>query len=553
MYSDKENVNILTSLLVAHGVCRAVVCPGSRNAPITHNLCECSDIQCVSATDERSAAFVAMGWSQAAFAPVAVCVTSGSALLNTLPAVAEAFHQHCQLVVISADRPEAMIGQLQGQTLPQPGALGGFVWKTVSLPEPHDTTERWHCNRLVNEALLAMYRHSGPVHINVPITEPLFCFNSQDLPKERVVSLAPKMCDMTALHDIAVDFHRSERPMVVIGQLPYREALRSADSVVSLRQKAVVWQEKLSDTTGGTCHFDEALSEIGDDGDYQPDFVVYIGDTLVSKRAKRFLQRGAARRTVIVNSEAALTDVTMHATDVVEGEASDMLAALAGVDARPTAFYHRWMEALGRWSRRRDSFLPQYSQMLAVRLLHSLAGGNDRERHLQPCVFHYANSSAVRIGQIYSSHYMFVNRGVNGIEGSLSAAVGLACGSAATVYCVIGDLSFFYDQNALWNGLRKDNLRILLLNNGCGGIFHQLPGLGDSAYRDRYVAAAHDTTAQGVCEAMHVAYARAVDAASLANGMAWLTDGVGQEPRLLEVMTDAEADAEEMRRYYARL
>lgn len=154
MYSNKENVNILTALLVAHGVRHAVVCPGSRNAPVVHNLNECPDIRCYPVTDERSAGFYALGMSQCLHEPVAVCVTSGTALLNLAPAVAEAYYQHVPLVAISADRPPQWIDQLDGQTMPQPDALGRFVYKAVTLPEPHDGESRWYCNRLVNEALM---------------------------------------------------------------------------------------------------------------------------------------------------------------------------------------------------------------------------------------------------------------------------------------------------------------------------------------------------------------------------------------------------------------
>lgn len=124
MFVNKENINILTALLVAHDIRHAVVCPGSRNAPIVHNLNECPDIMCHPVTDERSAGFYALGMSLAVDSPVAVCVTSGTALLNLAPAVAEASYRHHGLVVISADRPAPWIGQLDGQTLHQPGALG---------------------------------------------------------------------------------------------------------------------------------------------------------------------------------------------------------------------------------------------------------------------------------------------------------------------------------------------------------------------------------------------------------------------------------------------
>ena len=170
MYSNKENVNILTSLLVAHGVRHAVVCPGSRDAAIVHNLNECEDITCYPVTDERSAGFQALGLSMAeGYQPVVVCVTSGSALLNLYPAVAEAYYQQIPLIVISADRPAQWINQLDGQTLPQPDALGQMVRKSVSLPEVFAGAQQeemhWYCNRLVNEALLkSMGRVKGPVY-----------------------------------------------------------------------------------------------------------------------------------------------------------------------------------------------------------------------------------------------------------------------------------------------------------------------------------------------------------------------------------------------------
>ena len=218
MYSNKENVNILTSLLVAHGIRHAVVCPGSRNSPIVHNLNECPDIQCYPVTDERSAAFYALGMAQASNNPVVVCVTSGTALLNVLPAVAEAYYQYVPLVVISADRPSQWIDQLDGQTLPQPDALGRFVRHAVSLPEPHDDEERWYCNRLVNEALLdSRYQERGPVHINVPISEPLFDYSTAALPQERKIERMEAEMPPQVLSLVCQMFMQAKRPMLIAG------------------------------------------------------------------------------------------------------------------------------------------------------------------------------------------------------------------------------------------------------------------------------------------------------------------------------------------------
>ena len=182
MFSSKENINILTSLLIDYGVEHIVVCPGSRNAPIVHNFNESPKFICHPVTDERSAAFVALGIANQTGEMVAVCVTSGSALLNTLPGTAEASYQNRGIIVISADRPQAWIGQLDGQTMPQPNALGSFVEKSVNLPECKDETEKWHCRRLVCEAILTLMTTKKSVHINVPISEPLFDFTTNELP-----------------------------------------------------------------------------------------------------------------------------------------------------------------------------------------------------------------------------------------------------------------------------------------------------------------------------------------------------------------------------------
>ncbi len=549
MYSDKENINILTALLRAHGVRHAVVCPGSRNAPITHNLCEARGMTCESVTDERSAAFVALGKAQALGEPVVVCVTSGSALINTLPAVVEAWYQRVPIIVVSADRPQAMIGQLQGQTMPQQKTLDALWAKEVSLPEPHDDVERWYCNRLVNEALCAIAQSGGrPVHINVPISEPLFNFTTCELPAERCISLVDNRLWQK---ELTKDFLASRRPMVVVGQLQGSVACRVSDAIRRLENHVVVLGEQLSVSKREPCHFDEALIEIGDEEAYQPDFIIYIGDTLVSKRAKRFFQHCHLSRCVVVNTTGELTDVTMNVTDVVACHVEDVVENLckemesigSHFSDEAVAFRQRWVTALERWATRCKQFEPAYSQMMAVRRL--CESTNEQE-----CSMQFANSSAVRLGLLYSSRRLYVNRGVNGIEGCLSTAVGFASVKEEPVYCVIGDLSFFYDQNALWNGVGKKRLRILMLNNGGGGIFHQLHGLEQSPYRDSYVSAAHCASAKGVCEATGVAYKAARNEKELREGISWITSQQATEPLLLEVFTDAEADAQEYKRYF---
>lgn len=519
VYSDKENVNVVTGLLVKHGVRHAVVCPGSRNAPIVHNLSECPDITCWPVTDERSAGFYALGMTQALKQPVVVCVTSGSALLNLAPAVAEAYYQHRPLVVVSADRPQQWIGQLDGQTLPQPDALGRFVEKAVTLVEPRNDEERWYCNRLVNEALL---KKDGPVHINVPISEPLFCFHTAALPDERRIEWQPADLSSTMLSHIAHFFMQSKRPMLISGQ-PLNPNL------------------------------DEAVMLVQDDERYVPDFVLYTGGSIVSKRLKHFLRK--ARQTWAVNATGEVNDTFMNLTNVIQGDGevvADYVRFM--LEQQPHPFVQLWEELLAKVRHRAEIFEPRYSQMATVRYFERCLPALHSSFSTTLPPVHYANSTAIRLANIYAHHPIFCNRGVNGIEGSLSTAAGFSLVSDGRVFCVIGDLSFFYDQNALWNqGLHDKQLRILLINNGKGGIFNMLPGLEQSAVRDCFVAAAHQTTAEGICRQNGVDYLSASNMEEMQKGIDRLLAADALKPMLLEVFTDASDDEHAWRNYFAFL
>ena len=512
MYSSKENVNILTALLVAHGIRHAVVCPGSRNAPIVHNLNECPEITCYPVTDERSAAFYALGMAQALNEPVVVCVTSGTALLNVLPAVAEAYYQHRRVVVVSADRPPQWIDQLDGQTLPQPDALGRFVRRAVSLPEPHDEDSRWYCNRLVNEALMTV---GGPVHINIPITEPLFDFTVAALPYERKIELISADTPTHVLSHVCRMFMQSKRPMLIAGQ-PMNPNL------------------------------DEAVALIGEDERYVPDFVLYIGGSIVSKRLKHFLRK--AKETWTVNETGEVNDTFMNLTHVVQGDGDVVVDQIRFLlEQQPHPFVQMWEELVRRIHSQAVAYEPVYSQMAVVKYFESQLS----IAH-SPMITHYANSSAIRLANIYAEHPVFCNRGVNGIEGSLSTAAGFSCVTEGKEFCIIGDLSFFYDQNALWNQNLKGNFRILLLNNGKGGIFNMLPGLEQSPARNKFVAAEHHTSAEGICQQNHVVYLKATNMEEVQKGIDTLLFIESDRPVLLEVFTDAAQDEQAFRKYYEK-
>ena len=527
--------------------------------------------------------------AQALDEPVVVCVTSGSALLNVLPAVAEAHYQHHSLIVVSADRPAAWIDQLDGQTLRQPGTLEPWVAVSVNLPEvgkdrvgdassvsPQLRDEqRWHCNRLVNEALIeATGEQRHCVHINIPISEPLFSFTTPQLPEERVIRRYAPLPDYDCLcSDLVEGLLRAERPMIVFGQMARgRFTPGTADYLFS---HVIVLHESLADFPS-LCHADEVLAR-GESSDLLPDFVIYVGDAIVSKRVKQFLRKAEDALVWRISLTGQVEDTFQNLRGIMVGDAEFVLQSLSNKlskaygtfpKASATAYRRKWLGLLRQAAQTAETFSPPYSQMAAVKCFEQSVRG------VPDCCVHYANSSAIRLANIFAAHHVCCNRGVNGIEGSLSTAVGHAVALSTTigavtvpartpdvfsspvhlplVFCVIGDLSFFYDQNALWNQNLTPNLRILLLNNGKGGIFDGLPGLGASAARDTIVSGSHNTTAEGICHQNGIDYLCANDATMLEQGMAWLTSCPTDRVRLLEVFTEAENDRTALNDYFSR-
>ena len=597
MYSDKLSSHILTALLVGHGLREAVVCPGSRNAALVHDFSTCPDLRCIPATDERSAGFLALGLAQQVGRPVAVCVTSGSALLGVLPAAAEATYRHCGIVVISADRPSAWIGQLDGQTMPQVGALGSFVAKSVSLPEVSDSESHWHCNRLVNEALLCALRPDRPsVHINVPLSEPLFSFTTPQLPAERIVRPVDFRSPEQGA-DFLAHLAAARLPLYAVGQTD--GTLFSRTDIRLLNRHGLLLYDCISLDSGEPALTDELLAALPPEPEYQPDFVVWFGGHTVSKRLRQYLRSLPASVPVaMVSASDELHDVSQHAQYLLLGgerfvkekiikhlESRELsadcekLSADCGklaadcekpaadcgkpaADCEKQAYPASLWQALRREVAAKVAATPlQFGAELAVRLF-------EQDFDSATEVACYANSTAVRLANRYARHFCHCNRGLNGIEGSISTAVGVALGASllppkegcphkaqslpdtslkkdgegleedgtkSLVFCVTGDLSFFYDGNALWNNA-PCNLRILLLNDQGGSIFRTLPRLAESPVADTLVSGRHDRTAEHFCRHHGLAYLRATDEATLRQGITALRRQDTTSPILLEVL-----------------
>ena len=544
MYCDKTSVNILTALLAASGLRDVVVCPGSRNAVLVHDFHECPALRCHPATDERSAAFQALGLTLASGRPAAVCVTSGSALLNVLPAVAEAAFRHLPLLIISADRPARWIGQLDGQTLPQPGALQPYAPSFVLPEEKGEAGDGW-CARVVNEALQALTRGGGgPAHLNVPLDEPLFSFTTARLPACTVVREVRPVAPAPLPAEVVGKIRKARLPVLLLGERdaapsPAAARLDAADALLVLPE--IVANQPGSFRT-------MALELLPSLSGFQPDLVIHAGGALVNKRLKLHLRGLPHCHVIRIEESDALPDTFLHLDTVIRSPLEPVLAQLADA-LPPSAAVRRAKERLQLVARRTEAFVPAgFSDLGLMQLLARQAAGSD-------CSLHLANSSVVRNACYFfdgGRRPVFCNRGLNGIEGSLSTALGYAQLSPKPVLTLIGDLSFFYDQNALWREQLPPGLRILLFNNGGGQIFRQLPGLSASAAMPDLVAAAHHTSAEAVARSHGLAYFPVRDYAAAARAFDHLLAPAASRPVLVEAFTDA-ADNEHDRRGLLRL
>lgn len=521
-----------------HQVFHIVISPGSRNMPLATSFANHPKFHCHPVTDERSAGFFAIGLSLSLQQTVAVCVTSGSALLNLASSVSEAFYQQIPLLVISADRPLAWIGQMDGQTLPQTGVFGSLIKKEVSLPEPTNETDEWFCNRLINEAILELTHHTkGPVHINVPITEPFFDCSVKELPKERVIRRDEPYSDK---------WNNTRKVLFIVGQQTKQEAEKVQSLLVDLN--CPVFCEHLSNLAPHSnliSNADIILNE-GVSNDYEPDLVIYFGGHIVSKRIKKWIRK-------IKPKECWRIDLS--------GDCSDTFQCLNNIIELPTEAFLSSLEPkkldndfLSLW-KSKEQKVPQspidfnnYSALYVIKqVIKGLPGHS---------ALILSNSSAVRYAQLFPIKAKDVivscNRGINGIDGSLSAAVGFANAQPTRdCFLLIGDLSFFYDMNGLWNTHLPSNLKIILINNGGGEIFRVLPGLEKTETTETFVMASHQTEAKGWVESVDACYYCAKEKESADHCIVQLF-AKSSKTTVTEFFTDSSVDVTEYKKVFQK-
>ena len=552
MYSDKKNVLELVALLKAHGITNIVLSPGSRNSPLIHSFATDTDFNCYSVVDERSAGFFTLGIIQATGKSAAVCCTSGTATLNLAPAVAEAFYQELPLLVISADRPLEWIGQMEGQTIHQTGLFAKMVHCSVQLPVVNNNEEKWYCNRLINDAILSLDNGvKGPTHINIPLAEPLFDFSTEALPKVRVIKRSSLSYNISEKDGFAERFIKYSKKIIVVGQLPPENNISNLLKSISKKHNVVVFSDHLSNiTVDDNGRYDLAIRTSTDKElkDLAPELLITIGGHTVSKRIKHFIRTYGVKEHWHISSSEDVVDTYQQLTDIVKCDNETFLSYINeispcenGCENETECFKELWSKK----SKALQAPLAQYSDLSAVgMLLNSLP---------EKASLHFANSHSVYLSQLFnipSSVSCFSNRGTNGIEGSVSTAVGYAAAGGGLTVLLIGDLSFFYDMNGIWNRHISPNLRIMINNNGGGGIFNTLPGLNNSEVLTDYITVSHNTSAKGWAEQQGFKHLSANNADELQVHIATLLDPNETIPVILEVFTSIEKSSMEIKSYY---
>lgn len=493
-YSIKKHIQQLIYLLKVHSFSDVVVCPGSRNMPIVESMC-CGDFKVHRALDERSAGFMALGLAQTD-KRVAVCVTSGSAVANLLPALVEAQYQGIGMAVITADRPKEMIGQMMGQTMWQTPALASAVKYSVDVEDDESGDGMWFANREINAALnIAFNGQNGPVQINMQIKEPFFDCSLETLPEFRKITLI----EDSSLFGETIQqlWNKAKRPLVMLGQ---NDRINPNYIDAFIRLGAPFYTEVLSNLEY-FAHLDYKRIPDNEIEAYNPDFVVYIGGHIVSKFAKAAITKIQPKTVVRVSKSLEFADTFKCMSHLFIENTKD---CEYNISTLRFASSHNNFNTLAQ-SNEFSKYPSVYGEFL---------------NHISDSTqIFLANSTTVRaidyaywgMPDVQSKRpRFFCNRGVNGIEGSMSAAIGYASGVGKTpVYLVIGDLSFFYDVSSLWS-IGQTNLRILLVNDGIGSIFTRL-AMKQTETVKNYVAECHDFNAEGICQSYRIDYKSAKD------------------------------------------
>lgn len=556
MISDKKHIHQLAALLLKKGITDIVISPGSRNAPMINTFSGIPEFNCRNIVDERSAAYFALGLSLARQNPVALVCTSGTAALNYTPAVAEAFYQNIPLIVITADRPDYWIDQAESQCIRQENIYQNFTKKGVSLPLGESEKELWFAARQINECLnLAVSGTPAPVHINIPLEEPLHQLVEVQLPKVKEIEQIEPQFGLAEneLVQLVETIRQSKKILILAGQLNPNPGLENALTELVAKTGAVVLHEHLSNLsdTGFCGSIDMLMAAIQDENpeDFQPDLLITFGGQFVSKSLKQFLRKNKPLQHWHLSLGGEHFDTYQSLTKVIKSDAADFFGLLSSqVQSSDKTWLQQWKSTEDKVNQLRDEFKEnlEFCDLKAFDLIGQKIPENT--------VIHLGNSSPVRYALIHQrveNAMYFSNRGTAGIDGCLSTAVGFASDSDKLNTIILGDLSFFYDSNALWNKYIGANLRIIVIHNGGGNIFSMIKGPSDSPAFEEHFFTGNTHKAEVLAKAFGLDYFKAENESDLTQALDEFYSQEQQQAALLEVFTDAEVNTRVFRELFS--
>lgn len=560
--TGKTTARILTGLLASRGVRRVFASPGSRNAPLLMALEREPSINVSMVVDERSAAFMALGYASISGEPVALACTSGTAVLNYAPAMAEAFYRHLPLIAVSADRPEAWIDQDDSQTLPQPGILGSIVKRSYDLPDiPADDSENiWWANRTINDALITATSHpQGPVHINLQFDNPLNVTSRQPLccKEERTIEMiAPEpQLSTAAMRELGSTIASPCKVMVVCGFMAPDHKLNQALGRLAAKPNITVLCESMSNLHAPGLHYNiDSLLSIMPDNEREamrPDVVITLGGALLSRHIKEYLRKYPPRRHWHVGFTRTTVDCLKSLTTRIAIAPNRFFPALASAlhpHSAPSGYAGRWnkIEVDARESHERYVKASEWS---ALKAFDILVPAIPAEANVQ-----LSNGTCARYYQLcrYSGiHRCDCNRGVSGIDGSTSTAIGASMAYNNPTWLITGDMSALYDIGALASPHITPKLKIVVSANGGGGIFRFIPSTRTLPEVDRCFAMDIRLPLRELADAWGFALFKAHNEQELRQLLPHFINE-HERPAILEIVTDGTTDAMILQEYFNR-
>ena len=550
MNSSFRSIQILIDLLKQNGIKDIVLSPGGSDIPLIHSVETDKFFKCYSVVDERSAAYFAMGVAQQKCRPVACICTSGTAVCNYLPGITEAFYQNAPVLAITADKNPYYQGQLEIQKIEQSNIFNGVIRKSVELPIVDSSEDEWLCNRLVNEALIALtHRGTGPVHINIPVVGRTDLYDEQVLPEERRIRVVDSSNEESIWASYATKLATAGRIMFVVGQ-NVNFGAKSVECLNKIFAKCncIFAVEHLSNLSCNGCVHTYPITEINGNSTLEklkPDLVISIGNNLSAYNLRPFLRRHY--KTIenwLVSPAGEIRDAYKCLTTVFEADVEGFLekiAALMPQDSQNSGSYKKnWEEELSQVKIKDFKF----SNMYAASKIAPIIPKNS--------VLHLAILNSTRIMQFYKladGVRTYSNVGALGIDGCMSTFAGQAASTSELAFLVIGDLSFFYDMNAA--GLRSigPNVRIILLNNGGGSEFHFFMGKDKIPTINDYICAEHGNVAAGWITSLGYDYYSASTAEEL-DAVIGKFGEKSDRPMFLEILTEMEDDAQITKDFY---